>query len=142
MPLSPILTERKSVYNGAIQLSIIVTIIKNTNHPSKSNLCNTPFQTGAEHQNSCHVLCPTLTKRKSKALIFIRNIFYKNSKNAIYVIISSFFCCSGFHVTSSRPRWWTRTIAFSLTPFVRPPEFVHFTIVICVFRDRLQTTYM
>ena len=33
------------------------------------------------------------------------------------------------------------TIAFSLAPFVRPPTFVHFTIVICVSRGWLQTTY-
>ena len=49
-------------------------------------------------------------------------------------------------------RWFSRyvfaailvdknNIAFSLTPFVRPPAFVHFTIVICVSRDWLQTTY-
>ena len=44
----------------------------------------------------------------------------------------------GFHVTSSRPCWWTRTIDFSLAPFVRPPAFVHFTIVICISRDWLQ----
>ena len=47
----------------------------------------------------------------------------------------------GFHVTSSRPCWWTRTIDFSLAPFVRPPTFVHFTIVIFVSRDWLQPTY-
>ena len=47
----------------------------------------------------------------------------------------------GFHVTSSRLCWWTRTIAFSLAPFVRPPAFVHFTIVICVSGDWLQTNY-
>ena len=41
----------------------------------------------------------------------------------------------GFHVTSSRPCWWTRTIAFSLATFVRPPAFVHFTIVICFSRE-------
>ena len=42
---------------------------------------------------------------------------------------------------SSRPLWWTRTIDFSLALFVRPPAFVHFTIVICVSRDWLQPTY-
>ena len=42
---------------------------------------------------------------------------------------------------SSRPCWWTRTIAFSLAPFARPPVFVHFTIVIYVSRDWLKTTY-
>ena len=47
----------------------------------------------------------------------------------------------GFHVMSSQPCWWTRTINFSLAPFVRPPAFVHFTIVICVSRDWLQPTY-
>ena len=47
----------------------------------------------------------------------------------------------GFHVTSSRPGWWKRTIDFSLAPFVRPPAFVHFTIVICVSIDWLQLTY-
>ena len=48
----------------------------------------------------------------------------------------------GFHVTSSRPCWWTRTIiiAFSLAPSVRPPAFVHFTFY--VSRDWLQTTYL
>ena len=47
----------------------------------------------------------------------------------------------GFRVTSSRPCWWTRTIDFSLAPFVRPPAFVHFTIVICISRDWLPPTY-
>ena len=47
----------------------------------------------------------------------------------------------GFHVTSSPPCWWTKTIDLSLAPFVRPPAFVHFTIVICVSRDWLKTTY-
>ena len=41
----------------------------------------------------------------------------------------------GFHVTSSPPCWWTKTIDLSLAPFVRPPAFVHFTIVICVSRE-------
>ena len=47
----------------------------------------------------------------------------------------------GFHVTSSPPCWWTNTIDLSLAPFVRPPAFVRFTIVICVSRDWLKTTY-
>ena len=47
----------------------------------------------------------------------------------------------GFHVTPSPPCWWTKTIDLSLAPFVRPPAFVRFTIVICVSRDWLQTTH-
>ena len=47
----------------------------------------------------------------------------------------------GFHVTSSPPCWWTKTIDLSLAPFVRPPAFVRFTTVICVSRDWLPTTY-
>ena len=48
----------------------------------------------------------------------------------------------GVHVTSSPPCWWTKTIDLSLAPFVRPPAFVRFTIVICVSRDWLKTTYI
>ena len=47
----------------------------------------------------------------------------------------------GFHVTSSPPCWWTKTLDLSLASFVRPPAFVRFTIVICVSRDWLKTTY-
>ena len=47
----------------------------------------------------------------------------------------------GFHVTSSPPSWWTKTKDLSLASFVLPPAIVHYIIVICVSRDRLQTTY-
>ena len=47
----------------------------------------------------------------------------------------------GFHVTSSPPCWWTKTKDLSLASFVRPPEIVHYSIVICVSRDWLQTNY-
>ena len=52
------------------------------------------------------------------------------------------FSIGGFHVMSSPPCWWTKTIDLSLAPFVRPPAFVRFTIVICVSRDWLKTTYI
>ena len=47
----------------------------------------------------------------------------------------------GFHVTSSPPCWWTKTKHLSLASFVRPPEVVHFTIVIGVSRGWLKTSY-
>ena len=47
----------------------------------------------------------------------------------------------GFDVTSSPPCWWTKTKDLSLAPFVCPPAIVHCSIVICVSRDRLQTTF-
>ena len=47
----------------------------------------------------------------------------------------------GFHVTSSPPCQWTVTKDRSLARFVCPPAFVHFTIVICVSRDGMKTTY-
>ena len=47
----------------------------------------------------------------------------------------------GFHVTSSLLCWWTETKDRSLARFVCPPSFVHFTIVICVSRDCMKTTY-
>ena len=47
----------------------------------------------------------------------------------------------GFHVTSSPPCWWTKPNDLIFAPFVRPPEIVHCSTVICVFRDWLQTTY-
>ena len=47
-----------------------------------------------------------------------------------------------FQVTSSPPCWWTKTKDLSLAPFVRPPAIVHWSIVICVSRDWLQTIYL
>ena len=46
-----------------------------------------------------------------------------------------------FHVTSSPPYWWTKAKDLSLAPFVRPQAIAHCTIVICVSRDCLQTTF-
>ena len=37
-------------------------------------------------------------------------------------------------MTSLPPCWWTKTKDLSLASFVRPPEVVHFTIVIGVPR--------
>ena len=47
----------------------------------------------------------------------------------------------GFHVMSSPPCWWTETKDLSLAALVRPPAIVHFSIVMCVSRDWLQTIY-
>ena len=47
----------------------------------------------------------------------------------------------GFHVTSSPPCSGGRRHRSLIIPFVRPPAFVRFTIVICVSRDWLKTTY-
>ena len=47
----------------------------------------------------------------------------------------------GFHVTSLPPCWWTKTKDLSLASFVRPPEVVHFPIVIGVPRGWLKTSY-
>ena len=44
-------------------------------------------------------------------------------------------------MTSSPPCWWTTTKDFSLASFVRPPEVVHFFIVIGVSRGWLKTSY-
>ena len=45
-----------------------------------------------------------------------------------YLAIMKFI--DGFHVTSSTLCWWTKTKDLSLASFVRPPAFVHYTIVI------------
>ena len=50
-------------------------------------------------------------------------------------------CIGGFHVTSSPPCWWTKTKDLSLASFVRPPEVVHFSIVIGVPRGWLKTSH-
>ena len=42
---------------------------------------------------------------------------------------------------SSPPCWWTKTKDLSLACFVRPPEVVHFTIVIGVSRGWLKASY-
>ena len=44
-------------------------------------------------------------------------------------------------MTSSPPFWWTKTKDLSLASFVRPPEVVHFSIVISVSRGWLKTSY-
>ena len=41
-------------------------------------------------------------------------------------------------MTSSPPCWWTKTKDLSLPSFVRPPEVVHFSIVIGVPRGWLK----
>ena len=46
-----------------------------------------------------------------------------------------------FTLRHRRYFWWTKTKDLSLAAFVRPPAIVHFSIVICVSRDCLQTTY-
>ena len=47
-----------------------------------------------------------------------------------------------FTYTSKPPCWWTKTKdSVLLAPFVRPPAIAHCSIVICVPRDWLQTTY-
>ena len=45
-------------------------------------------------------------------------------------------------MTSSPPSWWTKIKDFSLASFVRPPEVVHFSIVIGVPRGWLKTSYI
>ena len=47
----------------------------------------------------------------------------------------------GFRVTSSQPCRWTKTKDLSSASFVRPPEVVHFSIVIGVSRGWLKTSY-
>ena len=42
---------------------------------------------------------------------------------------------------TSSPPWWTKTKDPSLASFVRPPEVVHFSIVIGVPRGWLKTSY-
>ena len=49
------------------------------------------------------------------------------------------FLKGGFHVTSSPPCLWAKTKDLSLA-FVRPPEVVHFSIVIDVSRGWLKTS--
>ena len=44
-------------------------------------------------------------------------------------------------MTSSPPYWWTKTKDLSLASFLRPPEVVHFSIVIGVSRGWLKTSY-
>ena len=51
------------------------------------------------------------------------------------------YCIGGFHVTSSPPCWWTKTKDLSLASFVRPPEVVHFPVVLGVSRGWLKTSY-
>ena len=43
-------------------------------------------------------------------------------------------------MTSSPPFWWTKTKDLLLASFVRPPEVVHFSIVIGVARGWLKTS--
>ena len=45
-------------------------------------------------------------------------------------------------MSSSAPCWWTKTKDLSLAPFVRPPEAVHFSVVIGVSRGWLETSYI
>ena len=47
----------------------------------------------------------------------------------------------GFHVKSSPPFWWTKTKDLSLASFVRPPEVIHFSIVVGVYRGWLITSH-
>ena len=44
-------------------------------------------------------------------------------------------------MTSSPPCWWTKTKDLSLASFVRPPEVIHFSIVIGVSGGWLKTSY-
>ena len=44
-------------------------------------------------------------------------------------------------MTSSPPCWWSKTKDLSLPSFVRPPEDVHFSVVIGVSRGWLKTSY-
>ena len=44
-------------------------------------------------------------------------------------------------MTSLPPCWWTKIKDLSLSSFVRPPEVVHFSIVIGVSRSWLKTSY-
>ena len=74
-------------------------------------------------------------------LFFTQSTFTAKSEEHDGKYLLSVVATGGFHVTSSPPCWWTKTIDLSLAPFVRPPAFVHFTIVICVSRDWLKTTY-
>ena len=48
----------------------------------------------------------------------------------------------GFDVTSSPPYLGTKTKDLSSSSSVRPPAIVHFSIVICVSSDSLQTNYL
>ena len=99
--------------------------------------------------SSC--LKPHETKAKCKVIILqIRYHSYANFHMKSFAFSLTFMTrftatrkkpIGGFHVTSSPPCWWTKTIDLSVAPFVRPPAFVHFTIVICVSRDWLKTTY-
>ena len=47
----------------------------------------------------------------------------------------------GFHVTSSPPCWWTVNKKLLISSFCLSTTIVHFTIVICVSRDCMKTTY-
>ena len=38
-------------------------------------------------------------------------------------------------MTSSPPRWWAKTKDLSLASFVRPPEVIHFSILLLVPLD-------
>ena len=69
------------------------------------------------------------------------NHFTEILQSLAYTILKIFFNIGGFHVMSSPPCWWTVNKDSSLVRFVCPPAFVHFTIVICVSRDCMKTTY-
>ena len=74
-------------------------------------------------------------------LVLIQSIFASFDVKSCFRISFISLTIGGFHVTSQPPCWWTKTKDFSLAPFVRPPAIVHCSIVICVPRDWLQTTY-
>ena len=59
----------------------------------------------------------------------------------VIVVVVVMQAIGGFHVTSSPACWWTVNKDRSLARFVCPPAFVYFTIVICVSRDCMKTTY-
>ena len=65
---------------------------------------------------------------------YISNCFHEYNMTCTCEKCNQKRVIGGFHVTSSRPCWWTKTKDLSLASFVRPPEVVHFSIVIGVPR--------
>ena len=74
--------------------------------------------------------------------MFSNDIILKDGQKGNCLIVHHFVRVADVHVTSSPPCWWTKTKAHLLESSVRPPEVVHFSIVIGVSRGWLKTSYL
>ena len=59
----------------------------------------------------------------------------------VVVVVVVMQAIGGFHVTSSPACWWTVNKRSLISSFCLSKSIVYFTIVICVSRDCMKTTY-